>query len=312
MTPSARNIDNRAYLKYLFQSLNLDKLKATCREFNIKGYSKYKKSELVEFILDSLSEEEITALIKKKEPEIISEGINLAIEKINGKDRESITAIKVVNPDIHEIELTFKGFNWETESYLIINDKNINDPERDCDCRIGAEMGFCSHFWVGFIFALKNGFFKLTDWNLTFIPENFESKIQSINISSSDDSGEAKLVDQSSDDYLFQKFLDQSITVHEAEVVKIEEKEQVFQERETIYYLGSLKNVRLGPKIQKKGDLDDAEVVNIQDLAMRISEKLQGELTLKPGDKITFNGTLKRDNFLKLYIVKNIRKITII
>ena len=312
MTPSTREIDNRTYLKYLFQSLNVDKLKQTCRDFNIKGYSRYKKSDLIEFILDSLSEEEISSLIKKKEPEIISEGINLAIEKINGKDRESITSIKVVNPDTHEIELKFKGFNWETESYLIINDRNINNPERDCDCRIGAEMGFCSHFWIGFIFALKNKFFKLKDWNLTFIPNNFEKTIQSINISSLDDSGDVKLVDKSSDDYLFQKFLDQSVTVHEAEVVSIEEKEQVFQEIETIYYLGSLTNVRLGLKIQKKADLNDAEIVDIEELAMRISEKLQGDLKLKPGDKITFNGTLKRDNFLKLYIVKNIRKITII
>lgn len=312
MTPSARSIDNRTYLKYLFQSLNLDKLKETCREFNIKGYSKYKKSDLIEFILDSLSEEEISALIKKKEPGIISEGINSAIEKINGKNRESITSIKVVNPDIHEIELKFKGFNWDSESYLIINDDNLSNPERDCDCRIGAEMGFCSHFWVGFIFALKNGFFKLADWNLTFIPDNFERTVQSINIASTDDSGEVKLVDESSDEYLFQKFVDQGITVHEAEVVSIEEKEQVFQENVTKYFLGSLKNVKLGSKIQKKADSSEEEVVDVQELSMRISEKLQGEMNLKPGDKINFNGTLKRDNFLKLYIVKNIRKITII
>ena len=312
MAPLAREIDDRTYLKYLFQSLNVDKLKETCREFNIKGYSKYKKSDLIDFILDSLSEEEISALIKKKEPEIISEGINLAIDKINGKDRESITSIKVVKPDTHEIELKFKGFNWESKSYLIINNKNLNNPERDCDCRIGADMGFCSHFWVGFIFALKKGYFKLKDWNLTFIPNNFENSIQSINISSIDDSGEVKLVDESSDEHLFQKFLDQSVTVHDAEIVSIEEKEQVFQEIETIYYLGSLKNVRLGPKIQKKADYNESEVVEIEELAMRISEKLQGDMNLKPGNNITFNGILKRDNFLKLYIVKNIRKITII
>ena len=173
-------------------------------------------------------------------------------------------------------------------------------------------MGFCSHFWIGFIFALKKGFFKLKDWNLTYIPKNFENTIQSINISSVDDSGESKLVDESSDKYLFQKFVDQGVTIHEAELVSIEEKEQVFQEIETLYYLGSLKNVRLGPKIQKKADFNEADIVDIEELAMRISEKLQGDMNLKPGVKITFNGTLKRDNFLKLFIVKNIRKITII
>ena len=312
MSPVQRVIDNRTYLKYLFQSLNLDKLKEECKNFNIKGYSKYKKSDLIEFILDSLSEEEISSLIKKKEKEIVSEGITSALEKINGKNRESITSIKVVNPDIHEIELKFKGFNWETESYLIINDQNLNNPERDCDCRTGAEMGFCPHFWVGFIFALKNGFFNLNDWNLTYLPNDFEKEIQSINISNLDTSNEVKLIDKSSDDYLYQKYLDQSITIYKAEVTNIEEKEQVFQENVTKYYLGSLKDVKLGPRIQRKDDFNESDLCDFKDLSVRISEKLQEELSLKPGDKINLNGKLTKDNFLKSYVVKNIRKINLI
>jgi hypothetical protein len=312
MSSVQRQVDNRTYLKYLFQSLNVDKLKEICKDFKIKGYSRFNKNDLIEFILDSLSEEEISALIKKKELEIISEGINSAIEKINGQDRESITFIKVVNPDIHEIELKFKGFNWETESYLIINDRNINNPERDCDCRIGAAMGFCSHFWVGFIFALKKGFFTLSDWNLTYLPEDFEKEIQSINISNLDDTEEVKLVDKNSNDYLFQKYLDQSITIYEAEVTNIEEKEQVFQENVTKYFIGSLKNVRLGPRVQKKDDFDQSDISNFEELSIRISERLQEKLNLIAGNKINLNGKLTRDNFLNLYIVKNIRKINTI
>ena len=312
MSSIKREIDNRTYLKYLFQSLNVDQLKEICRDFKIKGYSRYNKNDLIEFILDSLSEEEISSLIKKKEIDIISEGINSAMEKINRQDRESITSIKVVNPQTYEIELKFKGFNWETESYLIINDQNINNPERDCDCRTGAAMGFCPHFWVGFIFALKKGFFNLRNWNLTYLPEGFENKIQSINISNIDDSDEVKLVDKSSDEYLFQKYLDQSITIYEAEVTNIEEKEQVFQENVTKYYVGFLKNVKLGPRIKKKGEFDETDISNFDELSIRISEKLHDELSLKPSDKIKLNGKLTRDNFLKLYIVKNIRKISLI
>ena len=312
MSPVQRDVDDRTYLKYLFQSLNLDKLKEVCKDYNIKGYSKFKKSDLVEFILDSLSEEEINSLIKKKENDIVSEGIASAIAKINGKNRESITSIKVVNPDKHEIELKFKGFNWDIESYLMINDQNLNNPERDCDCRTGAEMGFCPHFWIGFIFALKKGFFNLNDWNLTLIPDGFEKEIQSINISDLDAIGGAKLVDKSSDDYLYQKYLDQSITIYEAEVTNIEEKEQVFQENVTKYYLGSLKSVKLGPKAQKKDNLKDSDLSAFKELSVRISEKLQKELSLKPGDKISLNGKFTRDNFFKLYIVKNIRKIDLI
>ncbi len=85
-----RKIDNRKYLNYLLQSLSVDDLKQVCRDFEIKGYSKLKKSDLAEFILDSLSEEELEDLIKQKELDIISDGVNLAFKKINGEDRENI------------------------------------------------------------------------------------------------------------------------------------------------------------------------------------------------------------------------------
>ena len=173
-----RQIDDRTYLNYIMQSLNLDALKQLCRDFELKGYSKLKKLELIDFILDSLSDEELKELLKAKEIEIISEEIDLAISKIKGEDREGLVEIKMVNPDDHEIELIFKGWNWENTSFLSITPNNINNPERDCDCRIGSNMGFCSHFWVGFIFSLKQNYFKLKDWNLTILPEGFEDKIK--------------------------------------------------------------------------------------------------------------------------------------
>ena len=35
-------------------------------------------------------------------------------------------------------------------------------------------MGFCNHFWVGFIFSLKEKYFTLSDWTLTPIPSDFD------------------------------------------------------------------------------------------------------------------------------------------
>ena len=175
-----REIDDRTYLNFLLQSLNVDDLKQICRDFEIKGFSKFKKSELIEFILDSLAEEELKDLLEHKEGDIISSEINTAIKKINGEDRESLTNIKVVNDKNHEIELQFKGFNWKSGSYLFITPKNIDDPDRDCDCRVGANMGFCNHFWVGFIYSLKKNYFKLSDWKLTTLPKDFEKKLENI------------------------------------------------------------------------------------------------------------------------------------
>ena len=90
-----RQLDDKTYLKHLLQFLNVDGLKQVCRDFEIKGFSKFKKSELLDFILDSIAEEELEDLIKEKELEIISDGINLALKKINGEDRETITDINI-------------------------------------------------------------------------------------------------------------------------------------------------------------------------------------------------------------------------
>jgi len=310
-----RQMDNKKYLNYLLQSLNVDDLKQICRDFEIKKFSRLKKSELVEFILDSLSEEELEELIVQKELEIISDGINLALKKINGEDRESVSDINIVNPENHEIEISFKGFNWEVSSFLSITPKNINDPDRDCDCRIGSNMGFCSHFWVGFILSLKEGFFKLKDWALTNLPDNFNDLVKSVKISTagtggeqSQEAGKISLVDESSDSAVLMKFLNNSITIYEGEILDIVERQSEFQGNVTIYYHITLKNVRLGPRVYRKSDFREEDIVNVEKLNIRISEKLQNEEKLKVSDKLSLNGKLDKDNFWGI-MVKNIRKV---
>ena len=298
----SRKIDDKTYLSYLLQSLNVDDLKQICRDFDIKGFSKLTKAKLIEFILDSLAEEEISDLIKQKELEILSKEIDLAFKKINGEDRESISAIKIVNPDNHEIEILFKGFNWETTSFLSIKKENIENPERDCDCRIGSNMGFCNHFWVGFIFSLKEDYFKLSDWTLTLLPDDFEEKIKSIKLSKGE-IGEEKaesvcLVDESSDSFQLMGYIGKSITLYEGKIEDIVERQQDFQGNITTYYVIKLKNAKFGPRVQKKSDFHEEDIVNIEKLNLRISEKLYSEHNLKEGDKIGGNGKLTKDNIL--------------
>jgi hypothetical protein len=310
-----RQIDDKKYLNYLLQSLGVDDLKQICRDFEIKGYSKLKKSEIIEFILDSLSEEELEDLILQKEIEIISGEINLAFKKINGEDRESISEIKIVNPKNNEIEVSFKGFNWEVSSYLSITPKNVQDPERDCDCRIGASMGLCSHFWIGFIISLKEGFFNLNDWTLTRLPDDFEKRVKSVKISTTDKgekqakgSGKISLVDESSDNAILMKLINNSVSVYEGEIVEITERQSEFQGNITIYYHITLKDVKLGPRIYRKSDFREEDIVSIESLKIRISEKLQKDTKLKVKNKISVNGKLDKDNFWGI-MVKNIRKI---
>ncbi len=315
---SDRKIDNRTYLNYLLQSLNVKELKLICRDFLLKGYSGLKKSELIEFILDSLSEEEYNRLIYDKEIEIISDGIELAIKKIQGKDREMIKEIKIMNPDLNEIELSFKGFNWEVNSFLSITEDNIENPERDCDCRIGANMGFCSHFWIGFIFSLKQGFFKLEDWHLTRLPENFEEQINSIQIygtaleekKKEEEAEELTLIDRDSDDAILMKHLDSRVTVYKGEITNIERVESEFQEYVTIYYLIDLKNVELGPQIKAKKDFDENKIQKLEKLKVRLSDNKYDKIKIKAGDNFGCNGTINKDTFHGYYVLKRVTKPT--
>jgi len=239
-----REIEDRTYLNFLLQSLNTDDLKQICRDFEIKGFSKFNKSNLIKFLLDSLAEEELKDLLEQKEGDIISNEINIAIKKINGEDRESITNIKVINEKNHEIELNFKGFNWKSSSYLSITSENIHDPERDCDCRVGSNMGLCNHFWVGVIYSLKKDYFKLPDWRFTSLPKNFKKQVEKITIKA------GNLINEGATSSLLTRY--KRITIYKAEVIDIEEKEDDFQGNVTTYYLITLKDIEFGPQLKKK------------------------------------------------------------
>ena len=297
-----KEIDDKTYLKYLLQSLNADDLKQLCRDFEIKGFSKFKKSELVEFILDSLAEEELKDLLEQKEGDIISSEINTAIRKINGEDRESITEIKVVNDKNHEIELKFKGFNWDSESYLSITPKNINDPERDCDCRVGSNMGFCNHFWVGFIYSLKKNYFKLSDWKTTTLPKDFEKKVKDIVIK------DGNLINEGASSSLLARY--KRITVYEAEITDIEEKEDDFQGNITTFYIITLMYIEFGQKLKNKSDFKKEDIEELEQLKIRLSEKLYSSNKFKLGDKITCNGGVNKDRMLGFMLkrVTNFKK----
>jgi hypothetical protein len=307
-----RKVDDKTYCSYLLQSLNVDDLKATCKKFELKGYSGLNKFQLIEFIADSLSEEEIKKFIQENELSIISDTIELALKKIRGEDREKIKSIVIINPDKHEIQLKFEGFNWTTESYLSINKENIANPERDCDCRVGENNGLCNHFWVGFIFAYKEEFFKLSDWSLTPLPPSFQESLNSIElaeeIAEKDGSRSIALVDKSTKVGELHPYIDQRITILDGKVEQIEQKEYQFEERITKYHLIWLKKVTLTHQIDKMTGYDESKVVKMDDLKIRLSENSFKKSALRIGQRISCNGELNHDSFEGL-VVKRVSKL---
>ena len=75
----SRTINDGQYLKYLLVYLNLNDLKQICRDFNLKGYSKFKKVDLLDFIVGSLAEEELLNLIDDLVVEYGSEKLRMVV-----------------------------------------------------------------------------------------------------------------------------------------------------------------------------------------------------------------------------------------
>ncbi|MFX1453816.1 MAG: hypothetical protein ACFFDB_00440 [Promethearchaeota archaeon] len=178
-----RSVSDQVYLSYLLQIPNIEKLKQICRDREIKGFSNLNKPKLIEFIIDNLSEEDYREYLIENEQELISSEIAAALKIINKRDtEEKIKQVRIINPDNHEIEITFEKFDWEVKTSLTINPDNIDDPERSCDCRVGSNAGFCYHFWICFIKSLKLGYLSESRWNLTYLPEDFIEFYKDVNL----------------------------------------------------------------------------------------------------------------------------------
>jgi hypothetical protein len=176
-----RSLRNHQYLTYLFRSLTMKILKAICRLHKLRGYSSLKKDDLIEFIILNLSYEEQIKLIRKCEMKIIKDGLKNAIDIILGRAEESLSDIQI-DESRKEIELCFTHQYGTTTNFAEFKTDSLENPPRDCDCRVGSKMGFCKHFWIAFIIAVQHGFFKKSQWKLTQIPRAFWNYIPKLTI----------------------------------------------------------------------------------------------------------------------------------
>ncbi len=284
----------QTYLKRLFQTATADDLKQICRDHTIKGFSTKKKSGLVELVLTSLSEEELKKVINKKEEKWISKGIDNAFNIINSPMASMFKTFRIVNEKAGELEMDFDWYREPSQAYVCITNKNINDPEFDCDCSLGSNGGFCGHFWLGFIFSFKKKWFDISKWTMMKLPQEFLRKIKTIEITKTK-SGALLLIDKSSDSFLLQEYIDSTITVKNGKILGFDKKSYEYEGNITVYYLITLKDAIVGKR-------------KVPELHIRLSEGLFTKNSLKIGDKIEVKGKLVKDKFQGL-VVKFIRNV---
>ena len=78
--------------------------------------------------------------------------------------------------------MKFSGIKHEIITSLTINNHNIENPTRSCNCNVGGNLGFCTHFWVAFIFSLKKEYFQVSNWKVTPLPDDFQEIIKKIDV----------------------------------------------------------------------------------------------------------------------------------
>lgn len=280
------------YKKRLLSTATSENLKQICRDYKIKGFSSKKKAELVEFVSISLSDEEFVKVAEENEEKWFSKGIDNAFELINSSFANTFKTFKIVNEEASEVEMEFDWFKEASSAYVKITNKNIDDPEFDCDCPIGSNGGFCRHFWLGFIFSLKKGFFDLSNWKMVQLPASFKERIENVEIVES----KGRIFLTSISNSLLEEHVDSEIKVREGVVASYEKKSYTYEDNLVEYYLIKLKNVDIGEE-------------TIDTMQIRVSSRLFEEKSLKEGDIINFKGKLVRDQFQGL-VVKFINDIS--
>nr|MDO8110054.1 hypothetical protein [Candidatus Sigynarchaeota archaeon] len=137
-----------------------DELKALCKQWGLKGFSKYNKADLVNFISVQTSEETIPAFLdgegKKKVQEIVKNAYALL-------DNISVSREKLGTIDVEgdKIVVTFDGLQWKTEFSASI--PKIGEPgfEFACDCKAADSGALCIHFWTAIVHLLAQGTIKM-------------------------------------------------------------------------------------------------------------------------------------------------------
>ncbi|MFW9971928.1 MAG: hypothetical protein ACFFDF_17195 [Candidatus Odinarchaeota archaeon] len=151
-------------------------LKDLCKLYKIKRFSNLNKEEIIDLILKSIPKTKFDSFLQDIEKRSLISTLSLVPKYFL---KENPTKLENLNFDIKNklLKLKFKGFRWEifTEIYF----QNLNNKEEplkfnfNCNCEYARDGGFCSHFWVGLIWAFEKFSIQTSRWNMTKLPEIF-------------------------------------------------------------------------------------------------------------------------------------------
>jgi hypothetical protein len=162
-------------------------LKDLCKLYKIKGFSNLNKEEIIDLILKSIPKNNFDSFLKDIEDKSLTSIITLVPKYFL---KENPTKFDILNFDDknNKLNLHFKGFRWEINTSIhYLNLQKKKEPlafEFDCTCEYAKDGGFCSHFWLGLIWAFQKFSIEASRWNKTELPGIFHELKNKINFKS--------------------------------------------------------------------------------------------------------------------------------
>ncbi|MHA1371522.1 MAG: hypothetical protein ACTSRA_17615, partial [Promethearchaeota archaeon] len=129
-------------------------LKRFCKEFGVKGYSRLNKENVINLLVNSISEEEKDKFLKTKGRSKLLEVIRDACRYLQGDAVSRENLMDLSHSDL-EVTAVFTGANWRTEFSGRLDEICAPDFNYSCSCRVANSGGLCIHFWAVIIYCLK-------------------------------------------------------------------------------------------------------------------------------------------------------------
>jgi len=145
--------------KRLLALLTKSKLVELCKSMGIKGYSKLKKSEIIETISSQASDEDLPALFQKIGMEELHEVIENATNFINGK---SVGVEHYSDASVGGDTITVDYTMMRDPEVLTGKISSMGAPLFDysCTCSVAQEGGLCMHYWTAILFLISKRLFQ--------------------------------------------------------------------------------------------------------------------------------------------------------
>jgi hypothetical protein len=147
---------NRETFTKILALFSADELKSLCKQWELKGYSKYNKAELVNFISVQTTEEAVPAFLKGDGTRKLEEIVGNATGMLGGAmiAGEKLGTLAV---DQGRVDASFDGLKWKTDFSARL--ESIGDPayEFSCNCKVADAGGLCIHYWAAMIHVIASG-----------------------------------------------------------------------------------------------------------------------------------------------------------